>query len=195
MPREKDFAWAYCDKIPGSIKLLCKFCQDECSGGIFRFKYHLAQILGHDIGPCKKVPVDVKHKANLALECMNEMKAKKTRINAEMSCTQTSSNTLLSPPSYESTLLGPSHIPVSNPFMPPQTQSETPIPPIPTNLSTGGGNVHSFFAPCTQLSAQPSLDGTGWKKNVHIQARKAIANFWYYCDIPFNYARSPYGSP
>ena len=76
--------------------------------------------------------------------------------------------------------------------MPPQTQSKTPIPPIPTNLSTGGGNVHSFFAPRTQPDAQPSLDGTGWKKNVHIQARKAIANFWYHCDIPFNYARSPY---
>ena len=76
-----------------------------------------------------------------------------------------------------------------------QTQIQMPsppIPPIPTNLSTRGGNVHSFSSPRTQLGAQPSLDGTGWKKNVHIQAKKAVANFWCYCDIPFNYARSPY---
>lgn len=32
------------------------------------------------------------------------------------------------------------------------------------------------------------LDG----KNIHSQARKAIANFWYYSDIPFHCARSPY---
>jgi hypothetical protein len=30
------------------------------------------------------------------------------------------------------------------------------------------------------------------EKNVHSQARKAIANFWYYSDIPFNCAKSPY---
>ena len=30
------------------------------------------------------------------------------------------------------------------------------------------------------------------KKNVHSQARKAIANFWFYSDILFHCARSPY---
>ena len=117
---------------------------------------------------------------------MNELKSKKARINAEISSAlgaQTSSNTPLSPFTNESTMPpSPSHFP--NP--------SNHIPPIPTNLNTGGGNVHSFFAPRTQPGAQPSLDGTGWKKNVHIQARKAIATFWYYCDLPFNYARSPY---
>ena len=65
-------------------------------------------------------------------------------------------------------------------------------PSIPTNLSTGGGNIHTYFAARTKPGSQPSLEATGWKKNVHIQARKAIANFWYYSDIPFHCARSPY---
>ena len=71
MPREKDFAWAYCDKIPRKSKLLCKFYKEECSGGIYRFKFHLAHMLGHDIGICKKVDQDVKHQATLAIDMMN----------------------------------------------------------------------------------------------------------------------------
>jgi hypothetical protein len=66
-----------------------------------------------------------------------------------------------------------------------------PHPPILINLSTGGGNIHTFFAPQTQPSSQPSMDGTGWKKNVDSQARKAIANFWYYSNIPSNCAKIP----
>ena len=189
MPREKDFAWAYCEKIPGSIKLLCKFCKDQCSGGILRFKYHLACIPGHDIGPCRSVPIDVKHQASLAIDCMNEVKSKRARINAEISSApgaQTSSNTPFSPSTNESSMPScQSHIPTPSHL----------VPPIPTNLNTGGGNIHSFFAPRTQPNAQPSLDGTGWKKNVHIQARKAITTFWYYCDLPFNYARRLIGRP
>ena len=71
MPKE-DFAWAYCEKISGSVKLLCKFCKDECRGGIFRFKYHLVQIPIYDIVPCKKVDQDVKHQASLAIDILIE---------------------------------------------------------------------------------------------------------------------------
>ena len=187
MPREKDFAWAYCEKIPGSTKLLCKFCREHCSGGIYRFKFHIAKLPGHDISPCKAIPEDVRHQASLAIDCMNESKMKKARVNMEMGNAAgvggQSSNTPISPPSVES-MMPPPHIP----NMPQVPQP----PPIPTNLSTGGGNIHTYFAPRTQPGAQPTLNGTGWKKNVHKQARKAIANFWYYSDIPFNCARSPY---
>ena len=61
MPREKDFAWTYCEKIPGSTKLLCKFCREHGSGGIYRFKFHIAKIHGHEIIPCKAIPEDVRH--------------------------------------------------------------------------------------------------------------------------------------
>ena len=189
MPREKDFAWAYCDKIPGKTKLLCKFCKEECSGGIYRFKFHLAQMPGHDIGICKKVEQDVKHQAALAIDTFNELKAKKARITVEQASIgagQFSSNNPLSPPFVESSMPGPSFTNM------PQSRDQMLPPSIPTNLSTGGGNIHTYFAARTKPGSQPSLEATGWKKNVHIQARKAIANFWYYSDIPFHCARSPY---
>ena len=28
MPREKDFAWAYYEKVPGSAKVLSRFCKN-----------------------------------------------------------------------------------------------------------------------------------------------------------------------
>eukprot|EP00253_Pinus_taeda_P002338 PITA_02338 len=84
MPREKDFAWAYCDKILEDPKLLCKFCKKECSGGIYRFKFHLAQIPGHDIGLCSKVDDNVKYQAALALEMLDQHNAKKAKQNIEI---------------------------------------------------------------------------------------------------------------
>ena len=84
MPREKDFAWAYCDKIPGDPKLLCKFCKAKCSGGIYRFMYHLAQIPGLEIGLCNKVDQDVKHQAILALYMLSQHNAKKAKQNIQI---------------------------------------------------------------------------------------------------------------
>lgn len=149
MPREKDFAWAYCEKVPGSTKILCKFCREQYSGGIFRFKFHIAKIAGHDIGPCKGVPEDVRRRASLAIDCMNEMKMKKARTNVEMGNIaggHTSSNTPLSPPLVESSIPSPS-FQIPNPNMGQGQFQMPPPPPIPTNLRSGGGYIHTFFLP------------------------------------------------
>ena len=111
MPREKDFAWAYCDKIPGNPKLLCKFCKAECSGGIYRFKYHLAQILGHDIGLCNKVDENVKHQATMALDMLSRHNAKRAKHKQEigtLGADVSSSNTPFSSPFVESSMSFPS---------------------------------------------------------------------------------------
>jgi len=71
MSREKDFTWAYCGKILGDPKLLHKFCKVKCSGGIYRFKYHLAQIPGNDIGLCKNIDENFKHQATLAIDMLS----------------------------------------------------------------------------------------------------------------------------
>lgn len=84
MPREKDFAYAYCDKMPGNPKLLCKFCKAKCSGGIYRFKYHLAQILDHDIGLCKDVDENVNYQATLAIDMLSQHNAKKAKQKKEI---------------------------------------------------------------------------------------------------------------
>jgi len=191
MPREMDFAWAYCDKISGKSKLLCKFCKKECSGGIYRFKFHLAQIPGHDIGLCSKVDDNVKYQAALALEMLDQHNAKKAKQNTEigtLGVDSFSTTSPMSPHSVESSMPFPSF-----PHMPPRpSQTQSHMSPSTPSFNTGGGNINTFFAPRTKPDSQPTLDGTGWKKNIHSQARKAIANFWYYSDIPFHCARSPY---
>ena len=50
-------------------------------------------------------------------------------------------------------------------------RGDAPTQPIHTP------NVHAFFALCTEPGSQPTLDGMGWKKTVHEQARKAVENF------------------
>ena len=158
---EKDFAWAYCDKIPGEPRLLCKFCKTKYSGGIYRFKFHLAQIPGHDIGLCSKVDDNVKHQATLALDMLSQHNAKKTKKNVEigtLGANHSSSNTPLSSPPIESSMSGRSfpHMPQS----PSQTQGQ--MNPIAFNI--GGGNINTFFSPRTKLGSQPTLDTTSWKK-------------------------------
>jgi hypothetical protein len=55
-----DVGWQhgiYIDK--NSRKVQCKYCQKIISGGIFRFKQHLA-CTRKDVGPCQQVPENVK---------------------------------------------------------------------------------------------------------------------------------------
>eukprot|EP00253_Pinus_taeda_P032420 PITA_32420 len=97
-----------------------------------------------------------------------------------------SSTTPLSSPYVESSMQFPSfpHMPLS----PSQTQGQMNLP----TFNIGGGSINTFFSPRTKPKSQPTLDTIGWKKNIHSQERKAIANFWYYSDIPFHCAISPY---
>ncbi|XP_059066890.1 uncharacterized protein LOC131858042 [Cryptomeria japonica] len=52
--------------------------------------------------------------------------------------------------------------------------------------------LDSYFVPRSTPGAQPSLEGMGWNKEVHDAARKQICKFWYFYNIPFIAARSPY---
>jgi hypothetical protein len=80
------------------LSFYVNFWQTPCSGSICRFQYHLAHIPSYNIGPCLHVDQDVKHQANLGIDTLNEVKARKARINAEMANLtggQSSSNTPL----------------------------------------------------------------------------------------------------
>lgn len=46
--------------------------------------------------------------------------------------------------------------------------------------------------PRNTTGAQPSLEATGWNREVHEQADIACADFWYFNNIAFNVASSPY---
>eukprot|EP00253_Pinus_taeda_P017977 PITA_17977 len=169
MSREKDFAWAYCDKILGDPKLLCKFCKAKCSGGIYRFKYHLAQILGHDICLCKNVDENVKYKATLAIDMLSQHNTKKEKKKKEIGTPKVenfSSTTPLSSPFVGSSMQFPSfpHIP------PTPSPSQTQRQMNPPAFNIGGGNINTFFPPRTKSGSQPTLDTTGpyWQAMIDV---------------------------
>jgi len=122
MPREKDFVWAYCDKIPGDPKLLRKFCKAKCSGAIYRFKFHLAQIPSHDIGLCNKVDENVKHQATLAIDMLHQHNANKAKQSIEIGT------------------LGVDGFSSTTPLSPPSIESSMPFPKFPTHASKSKSN-------------------------------------------------------
>ena len=54
MPKALDPFWEWGSPIdPVNRQILtCNLCGKRITGGISRLKYHLAQIAGHDVGPC-----------------------------------------------------------------------------------------------------------------------------------------------
>ena len=57
-----DVGWQHgIDIDKNSKKVQCKYCQKILSGGIFRFKQHLAGTL-KDVEPCQQVPENIKQK-------------------------------------------------------------------------------------------------------------------------------------
>jgi hypothetical protein len=61
MPRALDPMWEYGDPEEGTNRnsLFCKLCRTRITGGVYRLKYHLAKIPGHDVGPCKNVSPEI----------------------------------------------------------------------------------------------------------------------------------------
>lgn len=189
MSREKEFSWAYCEKILGYPKLLCKLWKRKCSRGIYRFNYHLAEILSHDIGLYKIVDENVKHQATLAIDMLSQHNAKKEKKKNEIITpwvANFSSTTPLSSPSVESSMQFPSF-----PHMPP-SPSQTQGQMNPHAFDIGGGKINTYFFPTqNQVPNLPWIPLIG-KKNIHSQVGEAISKFCYYSDIPFDYVLSPY---
>ena len=61
----------------GDRKVKCKYCANVYTGGIFWFKYHLART-SQNVGPCSRVPEDVKVQFLTLLED-NDISTKKNR--------------------------------------------------------------------------------------------------------------------
>lgn len=55
------------------------FCKDINSGGIYRFKYHIVAILGHDITICTQQTAEAKCTCLVALEKYEQEKLNKKR--------------------------------------------------------------------------------------------------------------------
>ncbi|CAN1725846.1 hypothetical protein LINPERHAP1_LOCUS258 [Linum perenne] len=86
----RDPGWEYATDIDGdSKKTKCKFCSKVLSGGIFRFKHHLARTK-ENVEPCLSVPDDVRKQMLDVLDL--NLEAKEARKNLR---TQTTMSTLL----------------------------------------------------------------------------------------------------
>ena len=70
MPKALDPFWEWGSPIdPVNRQILtCNLCGKRMTGGISRLKYHLAQIAGHDVGPCKETTPEIIAKATQAIE-------------------------------------------------------------------------------------------------------------------------------
>lgn len=53
-------------------------------------------------------------------------------------------------------------------------------------------SIDGYFVHRNTPVAQPSLEGTGWNRDVHEQLDIQCADFWYFNKLPFNVAASPY---
>ncbi|CAN1153533.1 hypothetical protein LINPERHAP2_LOCUS19461 [Linum perenne] len=78
----RDPGWEYATDIDGdSKKTKCKFCSKVLSGGIFRFKHHLARTK-ENVEPCLSVPDDVRKQMLDVLDLNLEAKeARKNLLN------------------------------------------------------------------------------------------------------------------
>lgn len=177
MPHQKDYAWTHCTLVSGTPKVKCNWCLNDITGGIYHFKWHLAKEPGNNSTPCLACPTDVIHQARQALHAIPENKAKRARTKVEID--SNSANARGSQGQHDG----------ANEFL----RESGPTPSSTARgPNTGGGNINAFFAPCTTPGSQTTLESTGWRKNVHEQAKKVIENFWYYSSLPFHVARSPY---
>ncbi|CAN1819810.1 hypothetical protein LINPERHAP1_LOCUS28850 [Linum perenne] len=96
-PRSRrDPGWEYATDIDGdSKKTKCKFCSKVLSGGIFRFKHHLAR-MKENVEPCLSVPDDVRKQMLDVLDLNLEAKeARKNLLHRGITRTQTTMSTLL----------------------------------------------------------------------------------------------------
>ncbi|KAF6152610.1 hypothetical protein GIB67_013057 [Kingdonia uniflora] len=61
MVRGRDACWEHCVLVDATRqKVRCNYCQRDFSGGVYRMKFHLAQIKNKDIIPCTEVPNEVR---------------------------------------------------------------------------------------------------------------------------------------
>ncbi|CAN1791649.1 hypothetical protein LINPERHAP1_LOCUS19409 [Linum perenne] len=90
----KDPGWEYATDLDGdSKKTKCKFCSKVLSGGIFRFKHHLARTK-ENVEPCLSVPDDVRKQMLDILDLNLEAKeARKKLLHRGLSNTAAASAT------------------------------------------------------------------------------------------------------
>ncbi|XXG66400.1 hypothetical protein AAC387_Pa05g3888 [Persea americana] len=94
MVRGRDACWEHCVLVDATRqKVRCNYCQREFSGGVYRMKFHLAQIKNKDIVPCTEVPNDVRDLIQSILSTPKKQKTpKKPKVDRTLNGPQNSSS-------------------------------------------------------------------------------------------------------
>ncbi|KAG0490564.1 hypothetical protein HPP92_007427 [Vanilla planifolia] len=78
MVRGRDACWEHCVLVDATRqKVRCNYCHRQFSGGVYRMKFHLAQIKNKDIVPCPEVPDDVRDLMHGVINTPKKQKAQK----------------------------------------------------------------------------------------------------------------------
>ena len=206
---KKDECWKYNEEFPerNKFQTKCIFCKEKItSGGIYRLKYHIAAILGHDVTICTQQTAEAIRTCLVALEEIEQDKLNRkmqleglrgigshvpasaaastsasASASASVGCVGEGSSR---PPFYPSSSARASAS-ASASRSHTETESHTNLlqPRVRKN------KMDSYFVPRTTPGSQPMLEGMGLNKEIHDAARKEICTFWYFCNIPFFAAR------
>lgn len=166
MVRGKDACWEHCVLVDATRqKVRCNYCRREFSGGVYRMKFHLAQIKNKDIVPCTEVPADVKNLIYSILNNPKKQKApRKLKIEKPLNFLQSSSSAS-----------GSFHANKNNVGSSGQPESACPsllLPPASPSVQT------------------PLVDDV--QKQKYDVADKKIARFFFHNSMPFNASESIY---
>ncbi|CAN1310023.1 hypothetical protein LINPERPRIM_LOCUS27924 [Linum perenne] len=182
----KDPGWEYATDIEGdSKKTKCKFCSKVLSGGIFRFKHHLARTK-ENVEPCLSVPDDVRKQMLDILDLNLEAKeARKNLLHRGINITAAASATGSQETIYST--LGASG---SNNDVVEKVGEENVIQVITDNASTykaAGAKLmekrqHLFWTPCAAHCLDLMLEDLEKKLPIHkttIAKGRKITNYIY----------------
>ncbi|XP_057872600.2 uncharacterized protein LOC131078829 isoform X2 [Cryptomeria japonica] len=206
-PIRKDPAWKYHEDFPGQGKgqTKCTFCKTIFHGGIYRLKYHIVGVRGHDAKPCLKALSEAVRECYVMVEEIERKKKQKEDRavigreanlgrGTQLGCVGDPSSL----PSYRPTQFASAGASTSTSI----SGGATATSHAPSTSSCSGSvsigprirksRLDSFFVPRTTPGSQPSLEGMGWNKEVHDAAKMAVGRFWTYSSIPFFVATSPY---
>lgn len=163
MVRGRDACWEHCVLVDATRqKVRCNYCRREFSGGVYRMKFHLAQIKNKDIIPCSEVPDDVRDHIQSMLNTPKRQKTpKKPKMDKVVANGQQSS-------SSSSGGLHPNH----------------------ASSGQHGSTCPSLLLPLPPPSEQPAVDDSQKKKQD--DADKKIAVFFFHNSIPFSAVKSMY---
>ena len=91
MPKALDSMWVYGEPLEGFSrqKMTCKLCGKEMTVGISRLKYHLAQIVGHEVGICEQATPLIIQIAKKSLHDLNVKRDVRASVRNEMGRSRT----------------------------------------------------------------------------------------------------------